>query len=311
MSKIIRLLTAETGLPTHDVRAIINRAPISYKHYTIKKRTGGDRPIAQPAREVKRLQRLLMESMSRLPVHPAATAYVSGTSIKTNAELHAKNGPILKFDFKDFFTSLRDRDWKAYCAKYDLFDDPEDVTLSSKLFFCRMPGSTILRLAIGAPSSPWLSNVLMYEFDELISRRVQKDYVTYSRYADDLTFSARRTGYLTRVEKILNRTVSELENPRLTLNQDKTVLATTKYRRVITGLVLANDGRVTLGRDRKRRIRAALHNAFSGKLDAEAMTRLAGMLAFVKSVEPEFFEQISARYGDNVISKLAGSQSQL
>ncbi|TCU59322.1 reverse transcriptase (RNA-dependent DNA polymerase) [Novosphingobium sp. PhB57] len=311
MSKIIRLLTAETGLPTHDVRAIINRAPISYKHYTIKKRSGADRPIAQPAREVKRLQKILMGFLSDLPVHSAATAYAPGASIKDNAERHAKNGPILKFDFTNFFTSIRERDWKNYCAKYNLFDDPDDVTLSTKLFFCRVPGSTLLRLAIGAPSSPWLSNVLMYEFDDLISRRVRQDQVTYTRYADDLTFSARRTGYLTRVEKILNRTLSEMENPRLTLNQEKTVLATMKYRRVVTGLVLANDGRVTLGRERKRRIRAALHSAFAGKLDAEAMTRLAGMLAFVKSVEPEFFEQIAARYGENVISKLAGSQSQL
>ena len=165
----------------------------------------------------------------------------------------------------------------------------------------------MLRLAIGAPSSPWLSNVLMHEFDEIITDLVGRDKVTYSRYADDLTFSARRTGYLNGVEKSLRQTIAGLHTPRLTLNDDKTVLATMKYRRVVTGLVLANDGRVTLGRDRKRRIRAALHHASLGKLDREALIQLSGMIAFVKSAEPAFFEQIAARYGGEIIARLSAT----
>lgn len=304
MSRMIKFLSQRTGLNESDVRSIINRAPVSYKRYTIPKRTGGTRLIAQPAREVKKLQRLLIGSLAHLPVHRAATAYVSGLSIRDNAARHAGDGPILKFDFKDFFTSIRERDWQYYCIKNGVFADPEDIYLSSRLFFTKVQGSTILRLAIGAPSSPWLSNVLMHEFDSFITEAVAKDFVTYTRYADDLTFSARRTGYLNGVEKTLRRVVAKLENPRLSINDAKTVEATRKYRRVVTGLVLATDGRVTIGRDRKRAIRAALHQAFLGKLEPEALGRLAGLVAYIKSVEPQHFAVLVARYGDDVISKL-------
>ena len=260
--------------------------------------------IAQPAREVKKLQRLLALRLSALPVHEAATAYVRGRSIRDNAERHVSNGPIMKFDFQDFFPSVRDRDWQAYCLRMGVFSEAEDVYLSSKLFFTRVPGSTVLRLAIGAPSSPWLSNVLMYEFDELISNQVAKDKVVYSRYADDITFSAPRTGFLNQVERTLRRTVANIQSPKLTINENKTVLSTKKYRRVVTGLVLANDGRVTIGRDRKRNIRAALHQAFLGKLDAEDAGRLAGLIAYIKGVEPAYFDELTLRYGADLIEKL-------
>lgn len=245
--------------------------------------------------------------LSALPVHEAATAYISGYSIRENAERHASNGPIFKFDFKDFFTSIKSRDWQRYCVKMGVFSEPEDIYLSSKLFFTKEPGTTLLRLAIGAPSSPWLSNVLMYDFDKEIAEKVSRDKVTYSRYADDLTFSARRTGFLNHVERTLRKTISDMRSPQLSLNDQKTVLATKKYRRVVTGLVLANDGRVTIGRERKREIRAALHHALLGKLSGEQAGRLAGLLAYINGVEPDYFEELTLRYGPNLIEKIAST----
>jgi RNA-directed DNA polymerase len=306
MSKLVQFLAAASGLTESDVRRIVIRAPISYKHYFIEKRTGGQRLISQPAREVKALQRLLVARLCTLPVHNAATAYRQGCSIRHNAERHAANGPIMKFDFKNFFPSIRSTDWEKYAEKRNIFSMTEDVELSSRLLFMAPRGSSILRLAIGAPSSPWLSNVLMYEFDERISAAVAGDSVTYSRYADDLTFSARRTGYLTVVEGALRKVVHDIKSPSLVINEKKTLVATTKYRRVVTGLVLADDGRVTIGRDRKRLIRATLHHAFNGKNTKEENSRLAGMLAFAGDVEPTFLDLIKKRYGADVIKQLLG-----
>ena len=96
----------------------------------------------------------------------------------------------------------------------------------------------------------------------------------------------------------------ELLERKLTINENKTVLSTKKYRRVVTGLVLANDGRVTIGRDRKRNIRAALRRAFLGKLDAEDAGRLAGLIAYIKGVEPAYFDELTLRYGADLIEKL-------
>jgi RNA-directed DNA polymerase len=305
MGRLLPLLVKETGLGEHDVLRIVSNAPVRYKTYKIKKRNGGDRVISQPARELKALQRIIAEHvLSHQVVHPAATAYRIGMSIRVNAAAHVENGPILKFDFKDFFPSITSLDWRLYCESREVFDDPEDLRISTNVLFHRHGRSSLLRLAIGAPSSPSLSNILMYDFDAKIADLVAKDKVVYTRYADDLTFSAKRTGFLTGVKAALQLAIREIKSPSLTINESKTVLATRKYKRMVTGLILTNDGKVSVGSRRKRQIRAALHHQIHGRLNIAAQARLAGLLAFVSDVEPEFFARLKEKYGGVLIAQL-------
>lgn len=305
MSELINLLTTQTGLSKLNVTQIISNAPNRYKTYRIPKRRGGSRIISQPARELKSLQRILLaEILSKLPVHRSATAYRPGVSIKQNAEFHAENGPIMKFDFEDFFPSIVAKDWVIYCRQKNVFADPNDIEISTNLLFHRQRNGRALKLAIGAPSSPCLSNVLMYEFDEKLCERVGKDKVTYSRYADDLTFSAKRTGFLTRVEHMLRQTIRESANPRLKLNESKTVVATRKYKRFVTGLILTNDNKISLGHNRKRQIQAAVHHYLLGKMEVKEQLRLAGLLAFANDVEPDFLIRLKVKYGIDAFQRL-------
>jgi len=305
MSKILRLLSEHTGLHESIVRKIIATAPVRYKSYRIPKRSGGYREIAQPAREVKLLQRAFIETTLRnLPVHDAATAYRENTSILENAKRHAGDGPILKMDFSDFFPSITKNDWIKYCQHNRCITEDEDLELTSLLLFRKAKGTNILRLAIGAPSSPMLSNVLMFEFDRQISGAVSLDRVKYTRYADDLTFSAPRAGYLKNVQKNVVSIIKNLDYPKLRINHDKTTYITSKYHRSVTGLTLSNDSRVTIGRDRKRELSAAVHHASQGKLSLDRLQQLAGFLAFVNSVEPEFIDVLRRRYGANAVKEI-------
>lgn len=308
MSDLIRKLIEGTALSEATIRQVISSAPRRYKHYTIAKRSGGRRAIAHPAREVKALQRILLrEFLSNLPVHPAAMAYEPGLSIRTNAAIHANNnGPILKMDLKDFFPSISVRDWMLYCAAHKLFDISDRI-YAGRILFHKPKGRSDLRLAIGAPSSPHLSNLLMYEFDRRIAEAVAEDYVTYTRYADDLTFSAKRTGYLNKVQATVRRVIREMAYPKLTVNEAKTVLATPKYHRQVTGLVLTNDGRVSLGRERKRRISASLHHFKMGRLTPKQARELLGTMAFSRDVEPEFFLRMELKYGKETFELLKRS----
>lgn len=302
MSDIVRLLSSETGLSILEVRRIIHSAPIRYKDYSIPKKNGDPRPISQPAREVKMLQRAFCKLvLEKLPVHRCAMAYKSGSSILENAIVHAGDGPVLKMDFENFFPSIQKHDWVRYCRKTGCITDETDISLSSQLLFRKAKGDRYLRMAIGAPSSPMLSNILMFEFDEIISEAVSKDKVRYTRYADDLTFSAPRTGHLTGVIKTVKRTLRDLTTPKLRINERKTVHATRKYHRGVTGLTLSNDGRVTIGKKKKRHLHAAVYSALNGKLNDENLQSLCGQLAFVNSVEPEFIDVLRRRYGPEII----------
>lgn len=306
MSNLTKNLSRETGLNEFDVCKIMQTAPRRYKtFYILKRNNSGKRKISQPAREVKTLQRALVKIfLGNLPVHECSTAYKKGSSIRENALVHKNSGPILKIDFKDFFPSIKRTDWINYCKTTGCLTDPNDIELTASLLFQKQKTLAIPRLAIGAPSSPILSNILMYEFDCQISEALKFKRIKYTRYADDLTFSAPRTGYLHDVHKALSQTIRNINSPRLIINENKTNYATKKYNRTITGLVISNQERVTIGWRRKRLIHAAVHNALKSKLNNTSLRSLAGTLAFVNSSEPEFMEVLIKKYGLDIINKI-------
>ncbi len=300
-SKLYDFLTRELRIGDRELAALISSAPDRYKIYHIPKRTGGKREIAHPSFELKIAQRSIINGyLKHLPVHPCATAYKKGSSIRQNAERHCHNRAILKYDFKDFFPSITELAWLAYCERNAIMER-SDAIAAGRVLFRRPKGGRILRLSIGAPSSPILSNILLNDFDREVHERVSDHKITYTRYADDMTFSAERTWNLREVDGILRSVIRLIGTPSLTINSSKTVLVTPKFHRQVTGLVLTLDGRVSLGRDRKRLIRSRVHYAIAGKLDERDMVNLAGTLAFARDVEPEFYTRLERIYGrDNL-----------
>lgn len=317
MSDIVQDLSVATGLRESVIRRVMATAPVRYKTYTIPKRNGERRIISQPAREVKLLQRALVEVLLKsLPIHPCATAYRAGSSTVDNARPHAGHRPIIKMDLKEFFPSIKGRDWVAYCKDTGCLQDQRDIELTTHLLFQQRRGSRLLQLAVGAPSSPMVSNLLMYEFDKRVVEAVSQDLdtvsqgkVKYTRYADDMTFSAPRTGYLTGVVKAVAKVIRGLAFPKLEINGQKTTYITTKYHRTVTGLTLTNDGRVTIGRDQKRKLHAAVHHTLFSQLPVDELTFLAGMLAYVNSAEPEFLNVLRRKYGEEALARIQRAAS--
>jgi RNA-directed DNA polymerase len=263
-----------------------------------KRAPGQFRTIAQPAREVKALQYWVMSNfLAQFSIDQAAKAYRRGINIADNARPHAHGRFLLKLDFKDFFPSIRDADFRRFLMVSARLVNDRDAELSRRILFWRPKGSLELCLAIGAPSSPLLSNILLYDFDRGVSQFCSERGITYTRYADDLSFSAQTSNLLAEAEKMVAALCERMQSPHLTLNHAKTVRVSKKRARRVTGLVLANDGQVSLGRDLKREIRATVHHFLTGKLSKEETLRLRGMLAYVKSVEPNFLNRLRAKYG--------------
>ncbi|UMM09624.1 retron St85 family RNA-directed DNA polymerase [Gluconobacter frateurii] len=302
---VLQILSEETGLLISDIRHIISSAEVSYKTYTIPKRSGGMRVISQPSRQVKILQQAIINRiLLNLPIHESATAYRKGKSILDNAHPHQGAGrTILKIDFSQFFPSIKSADWVHFCKKNKLMNDI-DQYYTSKILFKKEPNMRGLRLAIGAPSSPLISNILMYDFDNAVNELIVSEEVVYTRYADDLTFSAPRTGYLVDVESKLRKIIRKNVHPRLKINEEKTVYATSKYRRSVTGIILTNNGNTSIGRQKKRIISSCVHHAKCGLLSAEDLKKLSGYLAYISSVEPDFLQYLRKKYGDEIIELL-------
>jgi len=306
MSELLTNLGAAVLLSQEELSRLIRSAPHRYKTYPIPKRKAGEfRIIAQPAREVKVLQYWVMQhALNRFAVHPSATGYRDGLNIADNARRHVNSGFLLKLDFKDFFPSIKSYDFKRYIAKHAPEFSDEEVEALSRILFWKPRGTNDMRLSIGAPSSPLLSNILLRNFDDRVAEFCSGVGVSYTRYADDLSFSADASEKLRLVEAMVHRLSVSLESPKLTLNTEKTVRVSKKRARRVTGLILTNDAKVSLGRVHKRRVRAAVHYFVSGRLTRDQCIRLRGMLAFVNSVEPEFLDRLRKRYGDEAIRKI-------
>lgn len=298
---LVESITEKYQVPESVIRELVATAPYRYKVYKVPKKFGdGYRLIAQPAKEIKALQKfLVLNVISKLPVHDAATAYRKGQGIRRNAEHHVHSRYMLKMDFSNFFPSLVPHDILQHLDRHmsDSLSE-EDLLVICKIGFWRPRGEKELRLSIGAPSSPAISNTLMLDFDTQISCMAAERGVIYTRYSDDLTFSCKEAQVLQTVEKDVYEITHDLVYPTLQINANKTIHVSKKHHRRVTGLVLSSDDKVSLGRERKRHIRAMVHRAFRNELDNSKMDQLKGFLAFASDVEPMFIQSLVRKYGN-------------
>jgi len=295
---LFQRLLARSPFSEHELVVLIATAPSRYKTHYIDKRGGrGRREISQPTKEIKFLQRILINhELKDLPVHEAAVGYRQGRSILDHAQPHASARYLLKLDFADFFPSLKRRALEYRLSQDTTYSETERWMLGNLL--CRnKKKSDTYQLSIGAPSSPLVSNYLLYEFDTRMLLYCNTKAVRYTRYADDLALSTSVPSVLDDVKVEVCRLIQELEYLGLTLNEAKTVNVSTKRRRTLVGLTLSNDGRASIGREAKRELRLAIHRMCLGTLPPSEVAHLRGRLAFTYAIEPEFVIQLLSRYG--------------
>ncbi len=103
----------------------------------------------------------------------------------------------------------------------------------------RVFSRSVLRVSI-------LSNAVMYDFDDYWYGESEAINVRYSRYADDLYFSTDQPRVLSGVLDRVRTDLGPRLSPKLTINDTKTVFTSRKRRRLITGLILTADKRVSL-----------------------------------------------------------------
>lgn len=291
--RIFDRLLVELPFSRIELYNLIRTAPHRYKVYKIQKRSGkGDREIAQPTPELKALQRwVATHILSEYPIHHAAVAYRPHIGIKDNAKRHSRQQYLLKMDFQDFFPSIKADDFARHTEKYAP-NYKDDIAVLQHILFRKPKHSNDVILSIGAPSSPLVSNTIGYDFDTLISDYVQSQKIVYTRYADDLIFSTNERGALRDTYEYVKAACKQLNYPTLTINFDKTVFSSKKWNRTVTGLVISNDQKVSIGWEKKRELRIRIHYYLTKKLSPEETANLRGYLAFVRDVEPALFEKL-------------------
>lgn len=264
-------LARRIGLPLPEIQ----RVAIDYRDVQIPKRSGGVRKLSIPNAVLKTLQRRLLHRVfGKLQAHPAAYGFERGKSIADHARQHVGRAVVVKFDLRDFFTATTAARVEAYFRTIGW--NAEAAALLTKL--CTWQGS----LPQGAPTSPRLSNLVNYAFDVRMARLASKTENTYSRYADDLTFSfsadcGRTFGC------ILHRVPQIVSEFGYRLNAKKTRIMRRHQRQQVTGLVV--NAKVALPRETRRRLRAIEHQHRRRGECSLSDEQLAGWQAFRAMVE--------------------------
>lgn len=285
-------------------------APKMYKVYRIPKRTHGYRVIAQPTKQLKEYQRKFINIFfPYLPVHEYAMAYQKNKNIQQNAEIHKNNSYLLKMDFENFFNSITPAlFWNEWENINPYIFDENEKNLFSRLLFWNPNRKRTQRenliLSIGAPSSPLISNFVMYRFDKLITQYCLDKNINYTRYADDLTFSTNIKNILYQIPVEVSKNLNLLFGNKLRINNSKTVFSSKAHNRHITGITITNNNKLSLGRERKRYIRALVHQYKYAQLEKADIQYLKGLLNFCKSIEVSFIHSLAQKYGNETLKNI-------
>lgn len=309
VSTLAKTVADFLGLPCQEALELAARAPRSYRSYRVQKKRGGQRRIFHPSKETKGLQYALMKTyLSRLPVNEAAMAYRKGlpSPLKTNALQHAPFRFTVRLDVADFFPSIT----PAVLSKCLRELAPADLRLATTedkeflrdVLFVRV-GRRGLGLAIGAPSSPMVSNFVMMGADKALTKLSGEITGVYTRYADDLYFSTDERGGCRRFADQAGPIVRSKVSGDFSMNREKELFMSRGTKRIIAGIVVCPDGSISLGRSRKRYVRAVVNRFRYGDLNEGELLALQGLLAYILDVEPEFYNRLAQKYGARVVRR--------
>jgi len=290
----------------------VNNIEGYYTSFEINKRSGGTRIINAPSDELKeiqvRLSDLLLDCIDALNKDKQIQSKLShgfsrDCSIITNAALHRNKKNVLNIDLKDFFDCFNFGRVRGFFIKNKDFELHEDIATVIAKIACYKNA-----LPQGSPCSPVISNLITHSLDIRLVKLAQRNSATYSRYADDITFSTRKPAFSKYLVKEIDgnscagkKLNNEITRAGFEINDKKTRVQFKDSRQDVTGLIV--NKKINTKSEYWRTARAMCHELFkSGKyvkketvIDENGeksvvvrqgtLRELEGILSFIDSVD--------------------------
>ncbi|MCI8575687.1 MAG: RNA-directed DNA polymerase [Bacilli bacterium] len=188
------------------IYSISNNIESNYRIYKIKKNNGKYRTIYEPNPLLKKIQKkILINILNNKSISKYAKAYHKGISLKENAILHVNKKVLLKLDIRNFFENISFLDIYNSCFSIEYFPKSVGMLLT---YLCTYNE----HLTQGSPTSAYISNLVMKDFDEEIGSWCDLNKITYTRYSDDMTFSGdfNPSKIITKVRSLLYKLFTSL-----------------------------------------------------------------------------------------------------
>ena len=287
-------LERDLGIGAKTLYAVSNNISKHYRKAKLPKKSGGIRNLSVPDEILKYIQKQIAEVLLiHMPVSRYAKAYRFGSSTLRNAKHHVGKQVVLKLDILHFFDSIRYSTVKDKVFPEEIYAEPLRILLT---MLCYHKDA----LPQGAPSSPAITNIILYEFDELVGHWCRERNIAYTRYCDDMTFS----GDFDPAE-VIRFVRLELKKLGFLLNEQKTKVQRPGQQQTVTGIVV--NEKMSIPADYRRKLRQELyycrkfgiqeHLQIIGLEIPEDTYRmqLLGKVNYVLQVQPEDRDMLEAR----------------
>jgi retron-type reverse transcriptase len=273
-----------------------------YQRFVLPKKTGGERIISAPMPRLKAAQHwVLNHILQPVELHDAAHGFRPQRSIVSNAQPHVASAVVINLDLQDFFPTLSYKRVKGVFkalgyaeAAATIFGllctepDTERVTLDGKTYYV---ATSERHLPQGAPTSPALTNILCRRLDKRLVKVTEELGFVYTRYADDLTFSAKQPDDCANLSRLLRRVESIVAHEGFVIHPTKTRVMRSASHQEVTGIVV-ND-KPGIDKAALKRFRAVLYQIEKDGPDGkhwnhsrDVLASLRGFANFVYMVDP-------------------------
>lgn len=259
-----------------------------YRNFEITKKNGKKRFLSEPLPSLKEIQIWILKNiLEKVPVSNFAKAYKPKTSLIENLKFHRNQPKVFTIDLENFFGSI-------------------NIELVEKVFlglgYSKMISNMLAKLCTlnntlpqGAPTSPYLSNLIFKNADAIISDYCLQRKIRYTRYADDMSFSGDFDP-----DELLDKVNEIIENLDLHINKSKTKLMTPNMRQSVTGIVVNKKLQVVF--KKRNELRQAMyyimkygfdeHRVYKEINNANYLAHLLGKINFVLQINPKDIEFI-------------------
>ncbi|MBE5745353.1 MAG: RNA-directed DNA polymerase [Clostridiales bacterium] len=296
----LKSIEHDLGFSAKTLYGLSNNLDKHYHNAFIPKSDGTKRKLSVPDLILKKVQRSIADNiLAYYPTSKYACAYAYGASVQKNAMPHVGKKKILKLDIEGFFDNIIYSRVKETVFFKEKFSEPIRILLSMLCYY-------LDSLPQGAPTSPAITNIIMYDFDEKIGSYCAEKGIAFTRYCDDMTFSGDFNE-----KEIIELVKSELKKLGLFLKNRKTAVVPNKKRQIVTGIVV--NEKINLTKEYKKKIRQEMyyikkfgledHLRKIGQSDKQRyLLSLKGKIAFVLQTIPdkneflEYKELLSRKY---------------
>ena len=281
----------DLGFSAKTLYGLSNNLEKHYHNVLIPKRDGSKRKLSVPDLILKSVQKSIADNiLAQYPVSKYAKAYKVGSNVQRNAQPHVGKKKILKLDIEGFFDHILYSQVKNIVFCEEKFAEPIRVLLTMLCYYKES-------LPQGAPTSPAITNIIMYDFDEAVGAFCNEKKIAYTRYCDDMTFSGDFDE-----EEVIAFVKGELCKLGLFLKNRKMAVIPASKRQTVTGVVV--NEKLNITKEYKKKIRQEMHYIQKFGLDGHVsrckiadkqqyVLSLRGRIAFVLQTTPndcEFLE---------------------